>query len=447
MSMLHDPDDLILQVRAPDIRRYVDESVRALRAGALRAAVLSLWVAVNSDIIGKIRELAASGDSQASAEIAQLETWIQANDLRSLQTFETEVLKLARDTYEFLTPIEADELERLRQDRHRCAHPALTPDGSLYDPSPEQIRAHLVAATRALFAHPPVQGRSALARLKAEVQGQAFPAQGDQVAAYLGPKYIDRGKDVLVRQIVNLYLQQALAPTPDVPRERALHILMAVKARRFDVYRAAMTEAWPRRVSNADDTVLPSALQLLDLDADLWNLLPEHEQLRLTTFLQQASANQAESLLTALRIPTLHGTARTSLAALPADELQPIMLAHPQQDLALLAIERLETVDTFKAGVHFLEVIVASREFLSENDLRRVLTAARTNDQIYDASHRTPFFLSILLHFTATTHPGLAPDWVAFIEEHPYFLFAGLKKTLKKLRWLPTEEPEAVENQ
>lgn len=441
--MLHDPDDLILQVRAPDIRKYVDESVRALRAGALRAAVLSLWVAVNTDIIGKIRELAASGDSQAATEIAQLEAWIQANDRNRLQTFETEILKLACDKYEFLTPIEADELERLRQDRHRCAHPALTPDGSLYDPSPEQIRAHLVAATRALFAHPPVQGRSALTRLMTEVQGQTFPVHSDQVTDYLGPKYIDRGKEVLVRQIVNLYLQQALAATPDVPRVRALHVLMAVKAGRFDVYQAAMTEAWPRRVTNAEGAALPSVIKLLDLDADLWNLLPGHEQLRLTTFLQQASVNQAEALLTGLRIPALQDTARTSLAALPADELQLIMVARPQPDLASLAVERLETVDTFKAGGQFLDVILASLEFISENDLRRVLRAAQTNSQIYQSYGASPR-LRQLLKSTAATYPGLAPDWVDFITEQPSF--TALKNELEALGWVPPEETEAVKN-
>ncbi|WP_380059007.1 hypothetical protein [Deinococcus multiflagellatus] len=292
MTMLHDPDDLILQIRAPEIRKYVSESVRALRAGALRAAVLSLWVAVNSDVIGKIRELAASGDPQATAEITQLEGWIQNKELRNLQIFEHEILTLARDKYEFLSAIEADELERLRQDRHRCAHPALTPDGTLYDPTPEQIRAHLVIATRALFAHPPVQGRSALRRFKAEVESQTFPLQLSQVTAYLGPKYIDRGKDVLVTQIVKLYLQQALAETPAVPRLRALHVLLAVKDRRFALYQQAMSDHWVKRVSDGDEKTLPFVIDLLQLDSDLWLQLPDHEQRRLITFLEQAAATQ-----------------------------------------------------------------------------------------------------------------------------------------------------------
>ena len=247
--VLHDIDDLTLQIRNPQVRSYVAEAVRALRAGALRAAVLSLWVAVNSDIIEKIRELALAGDNKATTDIQLLEGWIQRNDIRQLQAFETAILQHANKDYEFLSGAELEALERLQQDRHRCAHPAFSQDGNLYQPSPELVRAHLVNAVQALLMHPPVQGRSALIRLQADLQGNVFPQDQDSVTAYLGPKYLNHGKDVLVSDIVTVHLKQALAATPDISRDRALQVLLAVKACRYDLYMEVMARRWPGLVS------------------------------------------------------------------------------------------------------------------------------------------------------------------------------------------------------
>ncbi|MFC6662475.1 hypothetical protein [Deinococcus multiflagellatus] len=401
--------------------------------------MLSLWVAVNFDIIRKIRELAASGDGQARSEIDQLDGWIQAGDVSRLQAFEAGILQRAQDAYEFLSPTEAEHLKRLREDRHRCAHPALTLDGALYEPSPEQIRAYLVAATRALFTHPPVQGRSALAQLKAEVAGPAFPLDADQVAVYLGAKYLDRGKDVLVSQIVKLYLQQALATTPDVPRLRSRQVLMAAKARRFDLYQAAMAEAWPTRVAAADAAALPHVIELLGLDPELWPRVSDADRIRLGAFIQQVPASPAAALLDALRVPALHTLARARLAALPADELSQLLLVHPRQDLVSLTLERLEQVNALRDVGPLLDGIRALVPHLSEGDLRRALRAAETNDQIY-SSYSAPPRLRQLFLATAAPWPHLASEWGRLVQDRPEF--GVVKAELQALNWLPAAAPE-----
>lgn len=54
-NKLTDLDALILTVRNPLSRGYIDEAVRAYRAGSYKAAIVSLWVAVTFDIISKVR--------------------------------------------------------------------------------------------------------------------------------------------------------------------------------------------------------------------------------------------------------------------------------------------------------------------------------------------------------------------------------------------------------
>lgn len=398
-------------------------------------------MAVNSDIIGKIRELAASGDSQATGDITQLDGWIQANSLSHLQTFEANILKRAHDAYELLSAIELEHLERLQKDRHRCAHPAFTPDGRLFEPSPEQVRAHLVNATHALFAHPPVQGRSALSRLHADVAGQSFPADLDQVIAYLGPKYLQRGKVSLVDNIVKVHLKEALSVTPAVPQSKAQHVLAAVKASRFDLYWAGMTREWPGLVSRANDTQLPLVLSLMATDASLWRLLPEAEHIRLRTFMTNLPPAQASAVLTpALNIPEIMMAARTKLLSLPGDDLLGLIVAAPVPELVPVAVERLEKAKTYREGWQFLDATQAVIEHLSEGDLRRVIRAVRTNDQIHGASN-VSMRLRTLFNTTASRWPALEAEWVQLAEEHPKFTL--LRSDLQAHGWRLNPEENA----
>ena len=81
---------------------YFLDAVKAYKAGALRGALTSAWVALVYDLIAKYRELSTMGEVTANTQI---------------------VNRIAR-TY----------LERLREDRHLCAHPAFSAEADLFSP-------------------------------------------------------------------------------------------------------------------------------------------------------------------------------------------------------------------------------------------------------------------------------------------------------------------------
>src|SRR5437764_271504 len=76
LTNLADLDELVLQVRHQPTRTYVGEAVLAYRAGAYRAALVGLWVAVAYDLVAKLRELAALGDTNAIKKVEDLDRWI-----------------------------------------------------------------------------------------------------------------------------------------------------------------------------------------------------------------------------------------------------------------------------------------------------------------------------------------------------------------------------------
>jgi hypothetical protein len=87
-----DLDMLIARIRDPHSKTYYLDAVRAYKAGALRAALSSAWVAVVYDLISKYRELYAMGDAAAGA---WLQTWDSAtanNDIKKLVELEGNII-------------------------------------------------------------------------------------------------------------------------------------------------------------------------------------------------------------------------------------------------------------------------------------------------------------------------------------------------------------------
>jgi len=140
---LTDLDELVLLCRDDRARSYIAEAVACYKAGAFRMCIVATWIAVVFDLIRKLQELDLAGDSNATARLQSLEETTRQGDLnRSLQ-FEREILDTARSQLELITPLEHRDLERLRDDRHRCAHPTMNTLEEAYQPPAELARYHL----------------------------------------------------------------------------------------------------------------------------------------------------------------------------------------------------------------------------------------------------------------------------------------------------------------
>lgn len=216
-------DELVLTVRDRNSREYISEAIVAYRARAYRSALMSVWIAVAYDIIGKIRELQSQGDKAARDFVDDLDAAIALQEtdygtaIRRLQAIENELLKQAAEKFEFLSRQEHTDLERLKQDRNLCAHPAFTGDQLLFQPSPELVRAHITHAVTHLLQHPPVQGKNALVRMKNDILEPSFPTTQKDVSDFLDVRYLNRAKKSLINSLVTVFLKIILKQTePDL---------------------------------------------------------------------------------------------------------------------------------------------------------------------------------------------------------------------------------------
>ncbi|MFE7046648.1 hypothetical protein ACFU9X_47080, partial [Streptomyces atratus] len=120
-----DLDDLVNRVVNPDVRPLVREAHRCYATGAARAAIVLTWTAVCADLVHKIEVLKEEGEADARGLVRDIERAQQpgqADAVNIMLGVERTILDVA-EKLELIDRTHKTQLERLREDRHLCAHP------------------------------------------------------------------------------------------------------------------------------------------------------------------------------------------------------------------------------------------------------------------------------------------------------------------------------------
>lgn len=203
-------EDLRNMVVSSQSRAYVDEAIGAYNSGAYRSSVIALWIAVVVDIIDKIRAMADQDEGAAVIQRDALAAAIKNGDVPALQRLEGRLLEEA-EKLQLFGKREREELNRLKDDRNLCAHPAFVTEEELFSPSPELVRLHLQAAVDSLLSHGPVVGRRALERFAIEISGHSFPSSDAKLRTYLWESYVQRANDSFLRNFIKVLAKATLS--------------------------------------------------------------------------------------------------------------------------------------------------------------------------------------------------------------------------------------------
>jgi hypothetical protein len=238
--VLHDLEELVLRCRNQGAKTYIGEAVGSYRAGSYRAAIVATWIAVAFDIIDKLRELSFSGDKAAERLVEEFEAIRKAHDLTRALAFERKLLDVARDKFELISPIEHQDLSRIQEDRHRCAHPSLISDSEIFSPSAELARLHIRSAVEILLMNEPAQGRAALDGLMKEISSPYFPDTEGDALKVLEKSPLKRARPSLARNFIVVIVKTMLAENEIKQQWRFSAALAACKALHTDVWRSTL---------------------------------------------------------------------------------------------------------------------------------------------------------------------------------------------------------------
>ena len=388
-----DLEELLGRVRDASAKEQIREAINCYHAGAYRSSIVSTWVAVVFDFVGKLRELDMTGNQAARAKLQQLETIRANHELPKLLSFEKELVKAAKSEFDLISPVEAIDLERLFEDRNRCAHPSLTALDDVFRPSAELARAHIVATIHNMLSQPPIQGTAAATRVFAEILSEYFPVSAPEAAEYLRHGPLGRAKDTLIRSVVIGITKDLMTESRGTPdRKKQFAALNAVRMLYPDKFSQVASANLKRIAEGLDETQVKRLVLYVGQVPTTWDHLGSAAQLKCQNFIASASPGSIDaSLLRALEVPALRDRAASRIDEFGSSALARMLQGRVEplfKERCLLLTERSGSFRDAESNMRSL--ILPFGSTLTEGDMRRIAEAFRDNAQIRYANDVVP---------------------------------------------------------
>lgn len=421
---LADVDELLLRCRSPQSKVFLAEAIACYRAGAYRSAIITTWIAVVFDLISKFKELALTGDTEAQKAVDDIERMYLTDDITAALRFERNILEQAREKFQLISSIEQEDLQRLFNDRNRCAHPSLRSLEEPYQPSGELVRAHIYNAVIALLQHPPVQGRKALGTILEAIESDMFPTQVDRaLEQYFRHSPLVRARPTLIKDVVAILTKHLLLEQlPEAERMRKYTALLAVLKMYHQEGERILQEELPkiglRVLSHAQLANLLDYLHRIPL---AWHTLGDPGRGKAHTFLESGPNDQVVAMLpVALDISALRETARQRLATLSDDDLAQLI-----QQGSHLAEFFPEALKRWGQSSNFEESKRLTRQFLAPffstdltaEQVTQIILACLRNSQLYDHFQTMRLFKTQLFPLSEAFLDQTKEAWVQFYEQ------------------------------
>lgn len=287
--LLSDMDSLLLKVRNQNSQEYMLEAINAYRAGSFRSAIVSTWISLAFDLISKIRELAAANEFEAAALIKKLDTAIQTQDTKTFLNIEADILNDAKKL-ELISHHEFYSLEKLRTDRHLCAHPAYNPNEELFQPSPELVRTHIVHSLLYVLTQKPIQGKKAIHNLLEDLKSPNFPTNFEEVDRFIKSKYLMRAKESFIANAVKVIVKEIIKQNNtnyfDIKFSLALESFM--KNKRSETIFIIKNNV-NKYINTHETYTLIHILKIMPFDPDIWTILTNENKISIITAIKNNS--------------------------------------------------------------------------------------------------------------------------------------------------------------
>lgn len=294
-------------------------------------------------------------------------------------------------------------------------------DSLLYSPLPELVRAHIVQVVKAILQHPPLQGKSAFARLKTDLCQPSFPIEQHQVTTFLQSRYLNRLKPSLIGRVITILAKELiLQPDPDLAKipENVARSLVAASQTHPAQYEQGMKSALPKFAASADDDKLWRIFLLLGGDARIWDWLDQPSRIRIENLLKgKVSADRLGALRNAINVPALAALVEKRYQALDDDKKEKFIPLCPIPMVVPDAVRLFAEAGSFRnAESRGRNLILPIAHLMVPDDIGRTLDAALENGQIWSAAE-IPEILAHLFELTRQHLSATRDGWKRFLDD------------------------------
>lgn len=382
-SPLEDLDELLLKCRDDTAKNHIKESVLCYKSGAFRASIVVTWIAVVFDIIYKLKELTLAGDKAAASEYSKFEKIRKNHDISKLLHFEKTVLNIVCQL-ELISEIERKDLERIYEDRNRCAHPSLINEEEVFNPSAELARLHIVNAVNHLLQHPPAQGKVALERLWANVKSEYFPEEKEKIRLVFEKKGLIKPRKSLVRNFVVLLLKEFLGNNGrDYSFDlRIINSLLTLQDMQYETCIETFSSKLSDIMRSQEDEGFDRAAKLVLNHGKLWNFLDPDIKDRIEKFTNKMPSECLQLLGDCLDYEPLRNAAITRVNSLNKEEMQEICRRGCHEVVAEQIIEHFLGSSLTSEANAWAKLIIDGCWSLKAAHIRFLLENIKNNEQV-----------------------------------------------------------------
>jgi hypothetical protein len=327
-----------------------------------------------------------------------------------LLALEATIISDATTNTQVLNRAAGTQLERLREDRHLCAHPAFSAEAELFEPSPELVRLHLVNAIDLVLSQEPLQGKAILEQFDADVQSTGFPSAHVRILDYVEHRYLAR---VRLQNIKNFgivlakSLLKGVPPEWELQRKKIVSSLVAIRDR--------APNSWPdisgaiiRLINNLEPENRSRAIAFIAAFPDFWGPLEAATK----TALQETVDNldQAESIdyrvLAAVNLPEFRDSLLEFIEELTTDQLGEAIANEPLADLWPKAIDAYRGSGSYRGSEsNFRDLIAPFSGRLNSQQHDQLLDAVIENGQNWDAAETPALLFGLLKNSDTADYP------------------------------------------
>lgn len=459
-TSIYDLEELIKSTRNSKSKEYILEALHAYYAGAFNSAVCSIWIAVVYDIISKIREISIQGDKNALAYIEKIDNSVEQKNILSLIKIEQEILDKAHQDFEFISYYEHKDLQRLKEDRNLCAHPAFITKDELFKPTKELVRTHLVHSIIHLLSHRPVQGKSAIDGAIELITSESFPDNQEDIMTVISEKYIDRAKESFIRNFT-LVLWKALInnnePNLKDKSNQVVCVINAISDKHPSLYRILLKEKFDDLVSATNDHHLLNFFILINNNNLHWEFITESNKIRLKQIISIIKDDESPAKLfkqcfffTDNMLKELESKVMCVFSELSIKHQMGTIHLSPHPLFCDIAIRIYAASGSYSnAEWNGKSIILPMSRYFTKEHVKQILQAFADNDQIYSASGSFKIiedFFDLTVNFAL----NLKTEWVDLLcklsadrNENSPWAYPGLRKKLISHNLIvPTIRPE-----
>jgi len=187
-------------------RKYFEEVYKSYANGCYRSATVMLWSVVVCDIIFKLQELRdLYSDKTAEKILIEIET-LQKDDPYSPK-WEKELIKKVFERTQLLDTASNHKIMLIQDHRHLSAHPVISDEDTLFEPTQEMIRSDIRNSIEAMLSKPPFLSQKILSTFLQDLENvkELFPSD-IALNKYIEAKYLKAlNKDTLVKIFKGLW--------------------------------------------------------------------------------------------------------------------------------------------------------------------------------------------------------------------------------------------------